>query len=51
MARLLKDTEKEVQDEVFREQGYVWIDGRWQEAHAILEQWVARDLERRLAMP
>jgi serine/threonine-protein kinase len=51
LARILQDTEKEVQDEVFREQGYVWIDGRWQGAHAIIEQMVARDLERRLAMP
>ncbi len=51
LARILNDTEKEVRDETFREQGYVWMDNRWQEARSLIDQIVARDLERRLAMP
>ena len=49
IARLLNDLEKSTSEKTFREHGYVWFDGRWQDARALIEQIVSRDLEKQLA--
>lgn len=51
LARLFEDIGREEREVLFREHGYTWVNGRWQEARGILDQLVARDLERRMAMP
>jgi serine/threonine-protein kinase len=49
LAKLLKEVEKETREDVFRQQGYVWHENRWQEARAVIDRIVASKLESSLA--